>query len=606
MSTFSNALNIPSVNGTVVVGTGTGFSDVAYSSTPTASNIMYRDSNGNSSANNLSLNSTGNAAVGTITLTAASSFYQVFSSGAGSATVVLPNATTLATGWRYQFNNNASGVITVQANGGGTLFTMPSGSYVTLILTSTSFPAGQWDYHWEAPSNTQWGTAGLNVTGYVESSTLTASAPVIANSSKQLTSTALTNGQLLIGNSGTIPSAATLTSTQGFNVMNGSGSITLSNLRNGAKYVVSSVSGQGGYTTIGAAITQASSDGVSSIVPATILVWPGTYTENVVLQDYINIVALDNGVNIVGAMTYPTGIGVVFLQNLTISNSSTNPVLEVVAAAAILINNCIISSNSSGSAFVMTNSSGSFNIDSSTIYCSSSGSAIDISYANGNFYNCEITGSTSTASSVNTTSSVSMYNCNISDYYDVNDTATLNTYYCNLTSSSNPCVNVAVGATFSAISTVLSSNSTYYVDGSGNFLYSGISLPGSSITPNPVLAIVSYPWSTGLIICNNNISTNPGSSASSSLSLGSAYQNTLGYDVVLTVYVAVSAATSGSILSGSGASSSPTQQTVVSGLTTASTLIIPVTIYLANKYYALISTSGTITATISGQQVTPV
>jgi len=214
MSTFSNALNIPSVNGTVVVGTGTGFSDVAYSSTPTASNIMYRDSNGNSSANNLSLNSTGNAAVGTITLTAASSFYQVFSSGAGSATVVLPNATTLATGWRYQFNNNASGVITVQANGGGTLFTMPSGSYVTLILTSTSFPAGQWDYHWEAPSNTQWGTAGLNVTGYVESSTLTASAPVIANSSKQLTSTALTNGQLLIGNSGTIPSAATLTSTQ--------------------------------------------------------------------------------------------------------------------------------------------------------------------------------------------------------------------------------------------------------------------------------------------------------------------------------------------------------------------------------------------------------
>lgn len=100
--------------------------------------------------------------------------------------------------------------------------------------------------------------------------------------------------------------------------------------------------------------------------------------------------------------------------------------------------------------------------------------------------------------------------------------------------------------------------------------------------------------------------TFPPASADSALSLGSAFHNPLGYDVVLTVYVSVTAATAGTISLGVGSGVSPTQQTIVGSLTTASQLIVPVTIYLPYNYYALLSVGGTITATIAGQQVMPV
>jgi len=102
------------------------------------------------------------------------------------------------------------------------------------------------------------------------------------------------------------------------------------------------------------------------------------------------------------------------------------------------------------------------------------------------------------------------------------------------------------------------------------------------------------------------LSTAPSSSATSSLTIGTGYQNTLGYDVILTVYLAVTAAASANILCGVGITSTPTQQTIISSLTLGALAIIPVTVYLPNQYYCLISTSGSITQTISGQQVTPV
>ena len=103
------------------------------------------------------------------------------------------------------------------------------------------------------------------------------------------------------------------------------------------------------------------------------------------------------------------------------------------------------------------------------------------------------------------------------------------------------------------------------------------------------------------------LSTSPAASGSpSGLSLGTAYQNPYGYDVVMTIYIQVSSSAGGNIKSGVGPTSTPTVQTVVSALNSATVLIIPVTVYLPNNYYALIETTGTIAAVISGRQVTPV
>lgn len=98
----------------------------------------------------------------------------------------------------------------------------------------------------------------------------------------------------------------------------------------------------------------------------------------------------------------------------------------------------------------------------------------------------------------------------------------------------------------------------------------------------------------------------PAASQSSSLSIGAAYQNAFGYDIVLTVYISVASAVTASILSGIGPTNTPTQQTVVSGLTVSAVSIITIPLYIPSGYYALLSTSGTISATISGQQAMPV
>lgn len=100
--------------------------------------------------------------------------------------------------------------------------------------------------------------------------------------------------------------------------------------------------------------------------------------------------------------------------------------------------------------------------------------------------------------------------------------------------------------------------------------------------------------------------TAPPDSSSSSLVLGTAYQNTLGYDVMLTVYLNITSSLTADILLGVGSTSSPTQQTIISGLTLAVLGIVPVTIYVPAGYYALLSTSGTISATISGQIAMPI
>ena len=161
------------------------------------SNVCTRDQYGNSGFNNVFADVTGHAAFGTITLTASSSGVHTFSSGSGSATVVLPNATTLVNGWQFFFNNNASGNITVEAYGGGLITTMVPGSALNLYLQNNSFPAGQWYYHWTMPQTAQYGTAGLTVTGEI-TATSTLAAGVTSSTTGSLLLYGATSGTVTI------------------------------------------------------------------------------------------------------------------------------------------------------------------------------------------------------------------------------------------------------------------------------------------------------------------------------------------------------------------------------------------------------------------------
>ena len=210
-------------SGSLLVGNGTSTVNfISYSSSYAAtSDVVSRDSSGNSWMNNLSQGEVNNSASGTITLTAASSKYQVVSGGSGTATIVLPDATTLSNGWLVEISNNASGDLTIQDDSLATLFTMPTGSYVRIILLSNSVLAGTWDYHWLLPEVAQYGTSGLTIGGTLTSSGkitatfggLTATAGGLTVTAGTITASPFTTtGALVCNTSGVITDANASTS----------------------------------------------------------------------------------------------------------------------------------------------------------------------------------------------------------------------------------------------------------------------------------------------------------------------------------------------------------------------------------------------------------
>lgn len=178
-----------SVNNTVPTWLG-------YTPTGGFSNIVSRDTNGNSTANNFISGCEVQVASGTITLTSADTGIQVFQSGT-SATLIFPNANTLSTGQTYTIINHASGNITVEAHGGSSLFTIPAGGTTTFTLTSNLSSAGQWSWSSSAPENATWGTSDLNMT----------STSIEVNSAQV---NSLTTGRLVYSNTSDVLSSATV------------------------------------------------------------------------------------------------------------------------------------------------------------------------------------------------------------------------------------------------------------------------------------------------------------------------------------------------------------------------------------------------------------
>ena len=81
---------------------------------------------------------------GTLTLTASSFQYQVFT-GTSNHTVVLPNATTMKAGMVFTIINSSSGVITVQYNDTSVATTVAAGTSKDLVLFDNSTSNGTFD-----------------------------------------------------------------------------------------------------------------------------------------------------------------------------------------------------------------------------------------------------------------------------------------------------------------------------------------------------------------------------------------------------------------------------------------------------------------------------
>jgi hypothetical protein len=153
--------------GTVASGTWQGSTiGVAYGGTGVttssgANSVVLRDANSNITVNRISQGiQTITASGGTTVLTAASQFNQALV-GTGGQTFQLPDATTLTDTTTFQFNNNATGTLTITNNASATVGTIASGGAAGIALLDNSTVAGTWDVHAYIPENVTWGTNSL-------------------------------------------------------------------------------------------------------------------------------------------------------------------------------------------------------------------------------------------------------------------------------------------------------------------------------------------------------------------------------------------------------------------------------------------------------------
>ena len=153
--------------GTIASGTwqgttvGVSYGGTGVTASSGANSVVLRDANQNTSINNIFRNTTSTvSAGGTTVLTAASSYTQVLT-GTTTQTYQLPDATTLANGASFQFNNNSTGLLTIVNNGSGAVASVAAGGATQLFLTSTSTANGTWDVHGFIPENILWGTNSL-------------------------------------------------------------------------------------------------------------------------------------------------------------------------------------------------------------------------------------------------------------------------------------------------------------------------------------------------------------------------------------------------------------------------------------------------------------
>lgn len=118
---------------------------IAMASGPTASAVAIRDANANVKSNNHVDNlATTPTAAGTTALTVASAHTQQFT-GTTTQTVVLPDATTLQVGHSFLITNRSTGVVTLNANGGGLIQTLAPGSQTLVSVVTIGSAAGTWD-----------------------------------------------------------------------------------------------------------------------------------------------------------------------------------------------------------------------------------------------------------------------------------------------------------------------------------------------------------------------------------------------------------------------------------------------------------------------------
>lgn len=325
-----------------------------------------------------------------------------------------------------------------------------------------------------------------------------------------------------------------------------------------AKFIVDASAANGTHTTIGAALTSATSGD-------TIFIRPGTYTENLSLKAGVNLSAYPAdgytpNVIILGKCT-ATFAGTCSISGIQLKTNS-DFCLAVTGSSATFVNlkSCFIDANNS-TAISFTTSSGSAkiqlydcrgNIDTTGISYFTHSSAGALKFFGGtfendgasttaatcsgsgglNFYNCYFGAPVTTSS----TSALSMNNVQFQAPLIVNGTGSNFISNSTIISGSSSAISVGTGATLTFTESDVDSSNTNAITGAGTLIYSGISFSNSSakintttqtggtlkggLTQAPSAGFLGERISSGFIALTSISNTSPTSLTNISLTAG--------------------------------------------------------------------------------------
>ena len=334
---------------------------------------VYKDANGNVSANSFTPGWTSNTtASATTTLTVISSYYQRFV-GTLTQTVILPDATTVSLGQGFILDNDSTGNVTLLANGGGALGAVVPGMAAFIFCENNSTAAGSWSGYMFVPGAgpsgaVTWGTSGLNMGGGTLSgatwagSTIsmtyggtgasllpTAGASVYSTGTNLALSAAGTTGQVLVsGGSG----SPTWSSGPSLNA-----SVIVSSTLTGTT-VASTVTATS--LTLGSplAITSGGTGSTSAaIVAGTAISVSGTFPNQTVNNTGVTSAVAGTAISVSGAT------GAVTINNTGVTSAVAGTAISVSGSTgAVTINNTGVTSNVAGTGVSVSGATGAVTI----------------------------------------------------------------------------------------------------------------------------------------------------------------------------------------------------------------------------------------------------
>ena len=548
------------------VGVAYGGTGVTVSSGPNS--LVLRDANENITVNRLSQGlQTITASGGTTTLTAASDFNQQLV-GTGGHTFRLPDATTLTDTTTFQFNNNATGTLTIQNNAATTVGTVSPGGATGIALMDNSTSGGTWDVHGYLPENITWGTNSLYLAsdivtggtwqgGTIQSGYGGTGLTTFAGANNALYSTsasALAAGTLPVaagGTGNTSGQAATVANAATFN-SSGSGAASGSTYNGGSTITVS-------YNTIGAPSTTGTNASGT---------WGINVTGNAATATSATTAATANAlntgnnyqVNSIGVGAAPSGTA----GRINATTAVITPGTSGVSTGFTVVNGDITSYRSGGTTGVIYLSSSGGNYlywDGANYYL---GGNIALSSANYNSYAPTLTGTGATGTwginiTGNAATATTAANVN-------NGTLSMGVSGTGLSGSASFTANLSGNSSFTVTSNATNVNTASTIvarDASGNFSAGTITatLSGSATSAGSVTNSVTF--------------NNGGAGSASGITFNGSTARTISYNTIGAPSTGGTNATGTWGISITGNAGTATTATNVSGGTVSSTRVNP-------------------------------